>query len=564
MTPDPLTRGTPRTRDSTPGSPAAALSSPTGSEPELSAEPNDNGTAPLVLVLGATGYIGGRLVPRLLNGGYSVRVLVRSPERLAAFSWTDSVETRIGDARNGSVVSQAMAGVDVVYFLVHSLSSGKHFSSIDRDIAQNVTRAARSAGVKRIVYLGGLFPEHAALSPHLASRKEVGELLLASGVPTIVLRAGVVIGSGSASFEMIRHLTEVLPYMPAPKWVRNFIQPISVRDVLYYLLAAARLGPEVSRAVDIGGPAKLRYGQMMNGYAVAAGLPQRGIAALPVLTPRLASHWVGLVTPVPRALARPLVESLQQDCVMKNHDIDTLIPPPPNGLASYRSAVELALGRVELDQVETSWRDAQVHEAPSDPLPSDPGWAGRTVLTDDRSRATTASRAALWSVIEGIGGENGWYSPPLLWAMRGWMDRTVGGVGLKRGRRNQSTVSVGDAIDFWRVEVRIPERMLRLRAEMKLPGLAWLELGCEEQHGRLVYRQRAIFFPRGLSGRLYWWSVLPFHGLIFAGMLSRIVAIAEAETLTRTGSEPPAQHHRLRALIDPRSSRHGVGERYLG
>lgn len=522
------------------GPPGASLSAPTGRERELRAERDANGEAPLVLVLGATGYIGGRLVPRLLNGGYRVRVLVRSPERLTAFAWANSVDMRIGDARDHGVVDAAMHDVDVVYFLVHSMSSGKGFSAADRDIARNVAEAAASAGVKRIVYLGGLFPEHAALSPHLESRKEVGELLLASGVPTLVLRAGVVIGSGSASFEMIRHLTEVLPYMPAPKWVRNFIQPISVRDVLYYLLAAARVSPEVDRAVDIGGPDVLRYGQMMNGYAVAAGLPQRGIAALPVLTPRLASHWVGLVTPVPPALARPLVESLQHDCVMKNHDVDGIIPPPPGGLASYRAAVELALGRMALDQVETSWRDAPVPEAPSDPLPSDPAWAGRTVYTDDRARATSASRPALWSVIEGIGGENGWYSTPLLWAMRGWMDRIVGGVGLTRGRRNRSRVSVGDAIDFWRVEVCEPERMLRLRAEMKLPGLAWLELGCEERAGRLVYRQRAIFFPRGLSGRLYWWSVLPFHGLIFSGMLNRIVAIAEAETLSRAwrGLEP--------------------------
>jgi len=536
MTRAPQTRPTPPNDGSAAETPPppVPLSWPTGAEPDLSAQPNGNGEPTRVLVLGATGYIGGRLVPRLLNAGYAVRALVRSPERLAAFSWADGVEMRTGDARDAGTVASALQNVDVVYFLVHSMSGGKNFSATDREIAENVAGAAKAAGVTRIVYLGGLFPEHATLSPHLASRKEVGELLLASGVPTLVLQAGVVIGSGSASFEMIRHLTEVLPYMPAPKWVRNFIQPISVRDVLYYLLAAARVAPEVSRAVDIGGPEALRYGQMMNGYAVAAGLPQRGIAALPVLTPRLASHWVGLVTPVPWQLARPLVESLQHDCVMKNRDIDAIIPPPPGGLTPYRSAVELALGRIELDEVETSWRDAPVPEAPSEPLPSDPEWAGRTVYTDDRSRATSASRSALWSVIEGIGGENGWYSPPLLWAIRGWMDRIVGGVGLKRGRRNRSTVAVGDAVDFWRVEVCEPERMLRLRAEMKLPGLGWLELGCEDRAGRLVYRQRAIFFPKGLSGRLYWCSMLPFHGLIFSGMLSRIVAIAEAETAGRS------------------------------
>lgn len=510
--------------------PARILSAPTGREPELRATVDESGRAARVLVIGATGYIGARLVPRLLNAGYRVRVLVRDPGRLAAFPWGERVETAEGDARDTAVVAGAMEDVDIVYYLVHSMSSGAGFASTDARIARTVAAAALDHGVSRIVYLGGLAPANGELSEHLRSRKEVGEILLGSGVPALVLQAGVVIGSGSASFEMIRHLTEVLPYMPAPKWVRNFIQPIAVRDVLYYLLAAPRIAPEINRAVDIGGPSVLRYGQMMNGYAVCAGLPQRRIASLPVLTPRLASHWVGLVTPVPRQLARPLVESLQHDCVMKNHDIDGIIPPPASGLLSYREAVELALGRVELDQVETSWRDSRVPDAPSDPLPSDPDWAGRTVFTDVRELPTRATPDALWGVIAGIGGQNGWYSPPLLWALRGWMDRLVGGVGLQRGRRNRSGVVAGDAIDFWRVETSEPGVLLRLRAEMKLPGQAWLELGIERPGGEVRYRQRAIFFPRGLSGRLYWWSVLPFHGLIFSGMARRIVSIAEAES----------------------------------
>lgn len=514
------------------------LSAPTGSEPELRAVVVGKGRTPRVLVMGATGYIGGRLVPRLVNAGYRVRVLARNPQRLAAYSWPDGIEVAEGDARDLGAVSAAMTGVDIVYFLVHSMSSGRGFAQSDSDIAQKVAEAAKVQGVERIVYLGGLYPQHARLSAHLESRKEVGEILLASGVPTLVLQAGVVIGSGSTSFEMIRHLTDVLPYMPAPRWVRNFIQPIAVRDVLYYLLAAARVPPEVNRAVDIGGPDVLRYGQMMNGYAVVAGLPQRGIASLPVFTPRLASHWVGLVTPVPRQLARPLVESLQHDCVMKNHDIDAIIPPPATGMLSYREAVRLALGRIELDQIETSWLDASVPSAPSDPLPSDPEWAGRTAFTDERALTTTASPEALWSVIEGIGGRNGWYSPPLLWALRGWADRLLGGVGLQRGRRNRSRAAVGDAIDFWRVEACEPGTLLRLRAEMKLPGSAWLELRAERDvdgdggsdGGAVRYRQRAVFFPRGLGGRLYWWTVFPFHGLIFSGMAQRITAIAESES----------------------------------
>lgn len=516
-----------------------SLTSPTGHELELRSLPREDGSAQRVLVLGATGYLGGRLVPRLISAGYRVRVLVRSPDRLAAFAWGADVEVVDGDARDRAVVERAMDDVDVVYYLIHSMSGGRGFAELDRTIAQVTADAARAAHVRRIVYLGGLHPERGELSPHLRSRKEVGEILLASGVPTLVLQAGVVIGSGSASFEMIRHLTEVLPYMPAPRWVRNFIQPIAVRDVLYYLLAAARVPGEVSRAVDIGGPDVLRYGQMMNGYAVAAGLRQRGIAPLPVLTPRLASHWVGLVTPIPSSLARPLIESLQNDCVMGDHDIDALIPPPPGGLTPYRRAVSLALGMVENDQVETSWLDANVPGAPSDALPSDPEWSGRTVFTDERSRETTASADALWSVISGIGGETGWYSPPILWSIRGWADRIIGGVGLKRGRRSRTRVAVGDAIDFWRVEACEEGSLLRLRAEMRLPGSAWLELRAEPRGTGAVYRQRAVFFPKGLAGRLYWWMIVPFHGIIFAGMLNLIVAIAEDRTATDAGQSEP-------------------------
>ncbi|GAT74534.1 nucleoside-diphosphate-sugar epimerase [Microbacterium sp. HM58-2] len=506
------------------------LTQPTGHEDALRALPRDDGTPPRALVLGATGYIGGRLTPRLLNAGYRVRLLVRDAQRAASFPWGADCEIVEGSADDADAVAEAMADVDVVYYLIHSMTAGKGFEDSDERAAQTVADAAATAGVRRIVYLGGLHPENVALSPHLRSRVRVGEILLASGVPTLVLQAGVVIGSGSASFEMIRHLTEVLPYMPAPKWVRNRIQPIAVRDVLHYLLGAARVDGSVNTAVDIGGPDVLRYGQMMNGYALEAGLPQRAIAALPVLTPELASHWVNLVTPVPRSIARPLVASLQNECVVKDRAIDELIPPPEGGLTPYRKSVELALGRVDADSVETSWQDAEVSGAPSDPLPSDPDWAGRTVFTDERSVDTTASTDELWRVILGIGGENGWYSSPLLWAVRGWMDRLVGGVGLQRGRRSRSAARVGDAIDFWRVEAietTDAGSLLRLRAEMKVPGDAWLELRAAPARDGARYQQRAVFFPRGLTGRLYWLAVLPFHGFIFAGMAARITAAAE-------------------------------------
>ncbi len=506
----------------------APLSEPTGTEPALRASPRADGTAPRALVLGATGYIGGRLVPRLRAAGYRVRVLVRDASRLPAFSWGDDVEVVEGSADDRRAVREAVRDVDVLYYLIHSMGQGKGFEEADLRAAQVVAREAVAASVGRIVYLGGLHPRGGELSPHLRSRVAVGEEFLRSGVPTLVLQAGVVIGSGSASFEMIRHLTEVLPYMPAPRWVRNHIQPIAVRDVLHYLLAAARVDPEVNRAVDIGGPDVLRYGQMMNGYALAAGLRQRAIASLPVLTPGLASHWVNLVTPVPRAIARPLIASLVHDCVMLDHSVDDLLPRPEGGLTSYRDAVGLALGRVEADMIETSWQDAVITGVPSDPLPSDPQWAGRTVYTDERTARTTASPDRLWEVISGIGGSSGWYSAPVLWALRGWMDRLVGGVGLARGRRSRTRIAVGDAIDFWRVEAVEPGRLLRLRAEMRVPGLAWLDMRADPAPGGATYRQRAVFFPRGLAGRLYWLAVLPFHGFIFRGMANRITAAAES------------------------------------
>lgn len=502
-------------------------SAPTGREPELVAVPREDGTAPRAVVFGATGYIGGRLVPRLIAAGYRVRVLARDRARVRAFTWGTSVEAVAGDAADPVAVEQAVADADVLYYLVHSMSAGKGFEDADRRAAENVARAAAAASVGRIVYLGGLHPSDVPLSPHLRSRVEVGEVLLGSGVPTLVLQAGVVIGSGSASFEMVRHLTDVLPYMPAPRWVRNRIQPISVRDVLHYLLGAARVAPDVNRAVDIGGPEVLRYGQMMNGYALEAGLRQRPIAALPVLTPRLASLWVNLVTPIPSSIARPLVESLQNECVMKEHDIDALVPPPAGGLTPYRRAVALALGRVRDDAVETSWLDAEVLGVPSDPLPSDPDWAGKTVFVDARTAYTHASPTQLWRVIEGVGGENGWYSSPPLWATRGWMDRLVGGIGLARGRRSRARLEVGDALDFWRVEAIERGSFLRLRAEMKVPGLAWLELRASRDGEGSRYDQRAVFFPQGLAGRLYWMAVLPFHGFIFRGMANRIAAAAE-------------------------------------
>ena len=480
-----------------------------------------------IVVTGATGYVGGRVVPRLLEAGHEVRVAVRTPERIKEYPWGDRVEVVKADLLDTDQVKAAVDGMDVLYYLVHAMGAGKDFEVQESLAASIVANAAADAGLSRIVYLGGLHPDTDELSPHLRSRAEVGRILLESGVPTAALQAGTVIGSGSASFEMIRHLTEVLPYMPAPKWVRNFIQPIAVRDVLHYLVEAANLPSKVNRTFDIGGPDVLRYGQMMNGYALEAGLRQRPIASLPVLTPWLASQWVNLVTPIPRALAIPIIASLQYDCIVREHDIDDYIPAPEGGLTGYRRSVRLALAKVNAGEIETSWQNASVSGSPSDPLPSDPEWSGHTVFTDLQERHTTAAPADLWKVVEGIGGNNGWYSFPLAWAIRGWMDKIVGGVGLRRGRMNANKLSVGDALDFWRVEKVDRGSELRLRAEMKTPGPAWLEMTVTPDGDGSRYRQRAIFFPKGLAGRLYWYVILPFHGIIFPGMANRITAAAE-------------------------------------
>lgn len=481
-----------------------------------------------VLVTGATGYIGGRLVPQLLDAGHDVSVFVRSAWKLRDVPWRSRVKVFSGDLADPIAARRAMTGIEVAFHLVHSMSSGRGFRAMEREGARTFADAAAASGVRRVVYLGGLHPRGDRLSEHLASRAEVGRVLLDAPVPAIVFQAGIVIGSGSASFEMIRHLTEVLPYMPAPRWVRNRVQPIAVRDVLRYLVLSVGAPGELNRAFDIGGPDVLRYGQMMNGYAVEAGLPQRHIAALPVLTPWLASQWVSLVSPIPRQIAVPIIASLQNDCVMNEHDIDGVVPPPPEGLLPYRTAVRLALRREADGEVETSWQSATVPGAPSDPLPSDPDWAGHTVFTDVRERRSATAPEAIWRVIEAIGGEQGWHSFPLAWAARGWIDRLVGGVGMRRGRRHPSRVNSGDVIDVWRVESVERGRMLRLRAEMRMPGRGWLEMSVEPDANGSVYRQRAVYFPRGLSGRLYWLVLLPFHGIIFNGMARSILHEAEA------------------------------------
>lgn len=482
------------------------------------------------VVFGATGYIGGRLVPQLLRAGHQVRVVARDPRKLADVPWRDAVDVVRGDVTDANDVTDAMSGQQVAYYLVHALHRSD-FMEVDRAAAQTVATAAGEANLSRIVYLGGITPSgDEPLSQHLASRAEVGRILLDSGVPTVVLQAAVIIGSGSASFEMLRYLTERLPLMVTPRWVHNRIQPIAVRDVLHYLTRVAELPTNVHGSFDIGGPDVLTYLEMMRRYAVVAELPRRFVLPVPVLTPWLSAQWVNLVTPVPRSIGIPLIESLVHEVVRREHDIDAHIAPPAEGLAHYEHAIELALARIRDADVPTRWSDATWPSEPSGSLPTDPEWSGGTTYSDVRERSTTATPAELWEVIEAIGGEHGWYSFPLAWTIRGWADRVLGGVGLRRGRRDPRRLHVGEALDWWRVEELERPHRLRLRAEMKLPGRAWLELTVEKTDaGGTCYRQRALFEPHGLAGHLYWKAIAPFHDIVFGGMTRNITSTAEQQ-----------------------------------
>ncbi len=491
------------------------------------------------LVTGATGYVGGRLVPELLAAGHRVRVLTRSPRKLRDRPWIDDVEVAEADATDAEAVRRACDGVDVVYYLIHSLAVGEQFEETDRRTAEVMARAVREAGVGRLVYLSGLEPQDEELSPHLRSRAEVAAVLLDSGVPTAVLRAAIILGSGSASFEMLRYLTERLPIMVTPRWVHSRIQPVAIRDVLRYLVGCATLPADVHRCFDIGGPDVMDYAQMMLRYAEVTGLSRRRILPVPIFSPSLSSHWVGVITPVPASIARPLVESLRNTVVCVEHDIARYVPDPPEGLLGFDDAVRLAVQRVKDHAVATRWTGASVPGAPSDPLPTDPDWAGGSLYVDERTRETDASPEALWHVVEGIGGDAGWYSFPLAWEVRGWLDRAVGGVGLRRGRRDPSDLDVGDALDWWRVEELEEGKLLRLRAEMRLPGLAWLEFHVERaESGRTRLRQKATFHPFGLLGQLYWWGIQPFHGIVFGGMIRNVVRAAEGRGTAAAAGEP--------------------------
>lgn len=496
-----------------------------------------------ILVAGATGYIGGRLIPRLVESGYNVRCLARFPRKLTDRRWAANagVEIREGDLADPEALVQAMRGCAVAYYLAHSMIAvTPEHAARDREMAACFAEAAERAGLARIVYLGGLGELGEGLREHLASRRDVERVLASRRTPVTILRAAMIIGSGSASFEMLRYLVERLPIMVVPKWVSTRCQPIAVRNVLGYLVRCLSVPGTEGRTLDIGGPDVLTYRELMGIMAVELGLRRGIVIPLPVLTPRLSALWIHLITPIHHRIAAALIEGLRNPVVCRNDEALRLMNEP---LLTVREAIRLALARREERNVRTVWSSAG-------PIPGDPDWSGGTVFTDTRALDLGVPPAAVYRAICRIGGRNGWYAADWLWWLRGALDRLSGGPGLRRGRRDPEELAFGEALDFWRVIGLEPNRMLRLRAEMKLPGEAVLEFAIEPRdtqgrplpldaadgapHSRLS--QTARFRPRGLAGILYWYAVAPLHGVVFRRMLRGIEAAATR--LSRSSDSP--------------------------
>ena len=473
---------------------------------------------PLILVTGATGYIGGRLVPRLLAAGHRVRCLVRNPDRLSGRRWP-GVELVKGDVSNAESLAAALEGVTQAYYLVHAMGEDSpDFRGRDLRQALTFADACARAGVRRILYLGGLGDPTHHRSDHLASRQEVGAALGSAGVPVLEFRAAVIVGSGSASFEMIRHLTERLPFMITPRWVNTRCQPIGVRDILAYLVEALT-HPDVAGIFEVGGQDVLDYRSMMLGYAEARGL-RRIIIPMNVPLPILSVLWVDLMTPIPLVLAGPLVEGMSTEVVVRDPRALEVFAVRP---MSYREAVTLALQRLDEDGVETTWASSLAGEPEGTSLGSHEG-----MLLERHQCHVKAPPQEVFRVFCALGGENGWPAGNWLWQIRGMLDRLFHGVGMRRGRRHPRELRVGDPVDFWRVEAVEEDRLLRLRAEMKTNGDAWLQFTVRPEGEGSRLEQIAFFEPHGLLGLIYWYSVLPFHLFVFPGMIRTLRRRAEA------------------------------------
>ena len=477
-----------------------------------------------ILVTGATGYIGGRLVPRLIRKSRRVRVLVRSRARALSRPWSDQVEIAVGDVLNPQTLPTALEGVDTAYYLVHSMSRGGDFHELDVQAARAFGEAAAKAGVKRIIYLGGLGVADASLSPHLRSRQETGQALRECGVSVTEFRSAIVVGTGSISFEMIRYLVERLPVMVCPKWVYSRIQPIAVDDLLEYLVSALDVPESRDKIIEIGGKDVTTYKGLMLDYAAARGL-RRLLLPVPVLTPRLSSYWVHWFTPIPAAITEPLVEGLRNDVVVTNDLARSLFPHihPQD----YASALEKVLGDLGEGRIDTSWSDTA---GPTPDMKMPVRLESRHGMIIERRRHRVAAPARdVYREFTGVGAERGWYFANWAWRLRGMIDRMLGGAGLRRGRRHPNDLRIGDALDFWRVEDLQEGRSVRLRAEMKLPGRAWLHYEArEDADGSSHLVQTAAFIPKGLMGLVYWYGLYPMHAWVFRGQLKAIARRAES------------------------------------
>lgn len=485
-------------------------------------------TAKPVLVVGATGYIGGRLTPMLLDRGYNVRVAVRSPQKISCRSWGrhPNLEIAAADVLDAQSMREACKGAGAVFYLVHSMNpTAGNFADADRKAAENMRSAAHDAQIERIIYLGGLGEDSDNLSHHLQSRHEVGRILSSGPVPCTWLRAAMILGAGSASFEILRYLVERLPVMLTPRWVRNKCQPIAVSNVLGYLLGCLEQPDTTGQKYDIGGPDIMTYEEIFQIYAAEAGLNKRIIIPVPVLSPKLSSYWIHLVTPVPASIARPLAEGLRNEVICKEENIKTLVS---QNLLSVRQAIRRALDNTAHQEVGTCWHDAGTLHPPEWLACGDAPYAGGTVLECNHTMTLACTPEQVWRVLRRIGGENGWFYGNALWKVRGFADRLAGGVGLRRGRRHPSELRVGDSLDFWRVLALEDNKRLLLLAEMKMPGEAVLQFlinplpATRNHEHRVELLQISRFLPKGLAGLMYWYALAPAHGLIFKGMLKGI------------------------------------------
>jgi uncharacterized protein YbjT (DUF2867 family) len=476
----------------------------------------------LILVTGVTGYIGGRLVPRLLDAGYRVRCLVRDPARVQGRAWCSQVEIATGDALDQISLESALRGVSAAYYLIHGMQGGQQNADRDLQAARNFSAAAATRGVQRVIYLGELVDPTANLSPYLRSRHETGYLLRQSPVPVTELRAGMIVGAGSALFEMIRYLAEREPVLVCPAWFFSLAQPIAIRDVMEYLMAALASPDSAGKLVEIGGPTRLSYAEMLLGYARERGL-KRLLIRTPFNAPRLSAYWVHMVTPIHWRTVLPLIEGLRARLIVHDGEAKSLFP----GIhpMDFRSAVREALGRVLSDVVETSWSDALVNTA-GDTRPYKFA-VEEGMMLERRALTLRSSAPAVFRAYTGVGGARGWLFMDWAWALRGWIDKAIGGVGIRRGRRHPDDIRPGESLDFWRVEAVEPDRLMRLRAEMKVPGKAWLQFESTPQPGgETVLTQTAYYAPKGFWGFVYWYAMWPFHAFLFDGLIRQIAARA--------------------------------------